>query len=145
MTLSPHKTQSIMALQFEVYSKKESVQYVDLVTVEEAAQGGTIRFYKPNYDNLAVSVALFIDRPNGTSDVVPCGKQLSSAIREGKVVLNDLWDFMIKEGPDGNNVIPLPSVYDGANSPFLSLSAKDKKKSTFKPESVAKQWELSAW
>ena len=134
-----------MALKFEVYSKKESVQYNDLETVESAAQGGTIRFYKPNYDNLAVSVALFIDRPDGHSTVVPTGKQLSSAIREGKVVLNDLWDFMIKEGPDGNNVIPLPTVYDGANSPFLSLSAKDKKKSNFKPETVERQWELSAW
>ncbi len=134
-----------MALKFEVYSKKQSVQYNDLETVEEAAQGGTIRFYKPNYENLAVSVALFIDRPDGHSTVVPCGKQLSSAIRDGKVVLNDLWDFMITEGPDGNNVIPLPSIYDGANSPFLSLSANDKKKSKFKPEAIERQWELSAW
>ena len=134
-----------MALQFEVYSKKESVQYVDLETVESAAQGGTIRFYKPNYENLAVNVALFIDRPNGHSTVVPTGTQLSNAIRKGEVVLNDLWDFMIKEGPDGNNVIPMVTNYDSSNSPFLSLEHKDKKKSTFKPESVAKQWELSAW
>jgi hypothetical protein len=134
-----------MALKFEVYSKKESVQYNDLETVEEAAQGGTIRFYKPNYENLAKCVALFIDRPDGHSTVVPTGTELSAAIRKGEVVLNDLWDMMIKEGPDGNNVIPMPTNGESGNSPFLSLEHKDKKKSNFKPESVERKWELSAW
>lgn len=88
-----------------------SAELTDLGTVKAlAGKGGTIAFLRKNYNDTTKRVALVVGKKDGTSAVVSCSKQVSDAIRGGKLNIKQIAGLNIVENKEGVAFISMPAT-----------------------------------
>lgn len=128
-----------MAFKLEKYDGSSNATLEDLGTVKAAAgKGGTIALVRKNWSDATKRVAVIIKDKSGKSAVIACSKQVSDALRSGKMKLNQLIGLNIIEDKEGRNFISMGAA--GAIQEFAVDGMKEEKveaeKATFLPEEL---------
>lgn len=104
---------------------------------ENAGKGGKIAFVRNNYNNPDKRVAVIITNANGESAVVACSQQVSDALRNKQMKIEQLANLQIVQNEEGINFIAMPAT--GAIQEFSvdALTAEPTPVSaTFLPEEL---------
>lgn len=128
-----------MAVEFKKYAGADNATLEDQGTVKAiAGKGGKIALIRKNYNDATKRVAVLITRKDGQSAVVACSAQVSKALREKKMNINQLLGLSIVSNEDGLNFISMGAA--GAVQSFEVDKVKEQtvanEEATFLPEEV---------
>jgi hypothetical protein len=114
-----------MAVEFKKFTQSDSALTDEGTLKAIVGKGGKIALIRKNWEDKTKRVAVLLTNKAGNSAVVACSKQVSDALRNGKLNIAQLVGLSVVSNEEGHNFVSMPAA--GAIKEIAIDSVKEEK------------------